>query len=680
MALVKFYRGNYEKYNKSTHADGVYFASDKQLIIMNGTEYGGVNLSQFDGFIKDVDVEGQKLTFKKDVVKDGVGSWENVSIELIRAGDESIELGNITSGNVTDGSTIKVKAVYDGNEDGDGLKLTDNGIKVVLDKTRSRLATIEGEETVDGSIKKALKDAKDYTDTEIQKLDVDEIGGTGKVVTTISETDGKISATAIDLVSTAVARTATVSSETKVAVSGTNVEEAIESLATSIKSTEKAAATYTVKKVTDGLASNIKEAYQLVETIDGTSKDVNVQIPVYKDSSLKDVELVAEDDKGKKGQFLKFTYITDEGKDKVVYLDVSKFLIESEFTSGLTTNEAGEVSVKIDTNSETFLTVSENGVKLSGVQDAINTAKAEVVSSASTEYNDLAKVENKIKEVDAKASAAHTQVNAKKDGHVTVAVETKKDASGITYSSVTVSENDIASESALTAEIAARKAVDGQSGQTYAANGSANYISGATSLNDADVKLDSALKSEADRAIAQENKVEASVGLATDGSHVATSGNYTSGATTVVGEIAALDAQVKKNADNIAAVKAAKVSVSASTDTESAKYLEVSSSIDASTSATTYTVKAKGIDDAIKTAIEDLDVDVISGANQVIASVSETDGKVSATTIDLSAENTTFAAVKDQDGKFDVDATNVQAAIEALDKEVYSALSWIEIE
>ena len=49
------------------------------------------------------------------------------------------------------------------------------------------------------------------------------------------------------------------------------------------------------------------------------------------------------------------------------------------------------------------------------------------------------------------------------------------------------------------------------------------------------------------------DKIEASVGLNTDGSHVTTSGNYTSGASTVVGEIAALDTQVKKNDDAIAA-------------------------------------------------------------------------------------------------------------------------------
>ena len=41
--------------------------------------------------------------------------------------------------------------------------------------------------------------------------------------------------------------------------------------------------------------------------------------------------------------------------------------------------------------------------------------------------------------------------------------------------------------------------------------------------------------------------------MAADGSHVNTNGNYTSGATTVVGEIAALDTQVKTNANAIAA-------------------------------------------------------------------------------------------------------------------------------
>ena len=45
----------------------------------------------------------------------------------------------------------------------------------------------------------------------------------------------------------------------------------------------------------------------------------------------------------------------------------------------------------------------------------------------------------------------------------------------------------------LDAEIAARKAVDGQNGDTYAANAGVPYIGNATSLNDADIKLANAI-------------------------------------------------------------------------------------------------------------------------------------------------------------------------------------------
>ncbi len=48
--------------------------------------------------------------------------------------------------------------------------------------------------------------------------------------------------------------------------------------------------------------------------------------------------------------------------------------------------------------------------------------------------------------------------------------------------------------SSLNSEIKARKAVDGQTGQTYVPDTTANYIYNATSLNDADLKLDTALK------------------------------------------------------------------------------------------------------------------------------------------------------------------------------------------
>ena len=51
------------------------------------------------------------------------------------------------------------------------------------------------------------------------------------------------------------------------------------------------------------------------------------------------------------------------------------------------------------------------------------------------------------------------------------------------------------------------------------------------------------------------DKIEESVGLSPSGDHIITSGNYTSGATTIAGEIDALDEQVKTNTDDITEIK-----------------------------------------------------------------------------------------------------------------------------
>ena len=578
MAQIKFFRGTRANYNTDSQGtkqtevlNGIYFITDEHCIMMKGTQYGGVDNKMFTGFIKDVDVEGNVLSFKKDVE----GTWTDVSIKLLEAADNSIVLGTITNGGVTDGSTIKVNVKAVG--DADGLKLGNDGLYVDLTKTTKKIddeinrakqaeqtnstaigqntaaiATLNGAATVEGSVAKSVKDA-------IEALDVAQVGGTGKVITTVSETNGKISATAIDLKAENVAFTPTTNVTGAVDVTGSNVKAAIASLAKSVKSTQNSAATYKVVKVTEGLATNVKEAYQLVQTVNGTDTNIPVQIPIYKDQTLKSVELVAEDDKKKKGQFMKYTYINADGADTIVYVDCSKLLAESEFKNGLAVSAAGEVSVKIDATSESFLTVGEGGVKLAGVQTAIDTAKnavqndlnaeitrakaaekankaaidanaaaiatlngdkttngsvakavadakAELLGDAATEYNTLGKLEDKIQALDVKATKAHTEVVAKADGHVRVAVA---DSSDGTHKVVTVSENDIASATALTTEV--------------------------------------------NRAKAAEDKIEASVGLAADGSHVTTNGNYTSGATTVVGEIAALDRQVKTNADAIAA-------------------------------------------------------------------------------------------------------------------------------
>lgn len=92
--------------------------------------------------------------------------------------------------------------------------------------------------------------------------------------------------------------------------------------------------------------------------------------------------------------YLSFTFNSAAGKE-VINVPV-KDLVEIYLAgNGLTLNE-NTFSVKIDTDSEVFLSVSENGVKLSGVQQAINAAKATIdtqinneVATLSTAINNL---------------------------------------------------------------------------------------------------------------------------------------------------------------------------------------------------------------------------------------------------------------------------------------------------
>ena len=588
MAQVKFYRGLSTAYTQSasTVQDGIFFVMDEKVIYHNGVKFGGIDPQYFSGVTKNFDIEGSQVRFQK--LNSG-GTWDNITINLVEAADNSIVIGNLANGGVTDGFTVKVNVKDVANAD--GLKLGDNGLYVDFTKTneaikanKDAIGVLNGADTVSGSVAKSIKDAVDA-------LDVTAIGGSGKVITTVSQNDGEISAEAIDLTAENVAATAIVASDNTVAVEGANVKAQVESLAKSIKSVSSAAKSYRIASITDKtevskIGTNVKEAYKLV---DEKGNQAGATIKIYKDSSLKEVHLV--------GQELQFTYILADGSENTIGVDVSTFLAESEFSDGLQVVDH-VVSVKKDSESESFLTVSDKGVKVSGVQDAIDNAAAKATT----------KVEKA-----AGADKITLESSNAADGHVTYTIGQKdiasaallgtaadgKDADtafGKIAKEVADRKADVqAQTTALNAEIAARKAVDGVDADAYAAKTSANYISDASSLFDADVKLDAAIKDVADTAakahtevktkadgyvrvavakssdgshdvvtvsendiasanalntetnarVAQDNKIEAAVGLAEDGSHVATSGNYTSRATTVVGEIAALDAALK---------------------------------------------------------------------------------------------------------------------------------------
>ena len=434
MALVKFYRGPLSKYDQAHLLNGVFFATDTGTIHVNGTTYGGFNKELMDGVITSVDVEGQKLIIKG--LKNGVE--ESTEIQLLKAVDNSIVLGNIQGKVGVDGSTIKVNVKEVG--DNDGLKLGEDGLYVDLTKTDAKIVAETNART-----------------TAINSLNATEQGGAGKFIQSVKEDSGIITAVAADLTATAVNYD---KNGDKIIANATNVSAAIKELDVRLANVPG----YKVVKLTEEQINtlpdhaNVKEAYEVVSVANEDKARLETRtgevIKIYKDSALKSIAYVKDNGKEKgtegykEGQFLKYVYTLANGDDETVYVDMSELVDQAEVENGIQAIN-GKLSVKIDNTSENFLTVSTDGVKLSGVEDAIATAKSDVIGGATT--GTLKGLEDKIGELDTKVQNAHTVVNEKADGHITVTVTDSEDS---THKVVTIGEKDIASKNDLVAEIA----------------------------------------------------------------------------------------------------------------------------------------------------------------------------------------------------------------------------------
>ena len=190
------------------------------------------------------------------------------------------------------------------------------------------------------------------------------------------------------------------------------------------------------------LGTNVREAYKLV---DEDNTKVGEYIKIYKDSALQKVEL--------SGQTLVFTYLLVDGTTQVVNLDVSKFLVESEFKNGLQVNN-GEVSVKVDASSEAFLSVSANGIKVSGIQSAINT---EVTKIQEVNNNLTTALADEI----ARAKNAETALTTNLNNEVTRAKDAEATLNEAITKEVTDRTNaDNALQTAITSETTARQNAD----------------------------------------------------------------------------------------------------------------------------------------------------------------------------------------------------------------------------
>ena len=106
-----------------------------------------------------------------------------------------------------------------------------------------------------------------------------------------------------------------------------------------------------------------------------------------------------------------FTYILEDGTEKNITLDVEQLLIESEFQDGLSgISEDGviRVKVKIDDSSEEYLTVSKDGVKLSGINAKLNEINTKIKTETTNRKQSITDVNNSI-------SATNANVKLKAD-------------------------------------------------------------------------------------------------------------------------------------------------------------------------------------------------------------------------------------------------------------------------
>lgn len=349
--------------------------------------------------------------------------------------------------------------------------------KVEVDALKEAINGLKGDPSTSTSGDTSVEGAKRYTDGKIAELDVNDEARENEYVSSVSETDGKItvSRTAIPIIgvtdskedgkfvtsiklkdNTVQAERAQITSSQvyRVAtdISGVTVEAALKEVKdrsiVSLSSTTPSDGTSVLKKYT--LYQNREEIGEI---------DIPKDLVVTSGSVVKGTwsgNVFTESESGN-GTALKLVIAN---QTEPVYINTLDLVKDHVGGNGISISDKNEISIKIaDGNEGNFLKLDAGGLKLEGVDAAIK-------KSATV--------------VEKKADDAHITVESREetDGHIVY----------------TIGSDNIASADSIAAETETRKTIEGQSGNTYTANTGATYISGATSLNDADVKLDEAIK------------------------------------------------------------------------------------------------------------------------------------------------------------------------------------------
>lgn len=148
---------------------------------------------------------------------------------------------------------------------------------------------------------------------------------------------------------------------------------------------------------------NILKSYQL--KAEGDSFGVVIDIP--KDKALKDIKLgynnaLVDSSSGvinigtpslgeTDPQYMIYSMAVSDGTFTMVKIDLSKFISEKEYSDGLEVN-GSKLKVKKDSSSESYLSISSKGVKVSGIDSKFNTINDKLLDINKVLYNQHSQV------------------------------------------------------------------------------------------------------------------------------------------------------------------------------------------------------------------------------------------------------------------------------------------------
>ena len=197
------------------------------------------------------------------------------------------------------------------------------------------------------------------------------------------------------------------------------------------------------RRTGDGIGDAEAAYIQLLDASGVMLSEINVSDFIM-DGVLGDVELNQETGD------LTFTFNEADGKEKKITINLKDYIQPYEDGNGIEITETTKINVKIDERSEEFLTVGHYGLKLSGVQNAINAtvqAAANAEAAARTEaYNDLV---GKIEAETERAEEAEDTLDKKIEAENKRAEKVEKDLDDKIEAVKTASNTEVVADTAL---------------------------------------------------------------------------------------------------------------------------------------------------------------------------------------------------------------------------------------